>query len=884
MSTLRTFFKRLFYYSSRQLYRRRRTYLSIFVTSVVLLTLVTTFLEMIESNSLKSIEQTKNGYYHASFLEQTTDFSSDMAEHSKVETAFAIPYTSRMASSDDTSVPAKLVVCTDEIADFLEVTYLWGSPPADGEIAIPADVYRAYGYLDAETENDLYFKASKMTYFPLKISGIFETNDHSVGYAFVTEKTAAAIDAETGAHELYDIYITCKNASDKYIAKIVEYMIKEYRIPSTESQSYPDTKTTINNRHDVYEEYINTEYLRAVLKGQATPSVLISMPLILVAALMMAFFMTGQTMRNTPEYGILGTIGATRRHLCTLAAGQILILSLIASVPVILISALLSNTYIHVYNLSFTNTALRFRIPWWDLICASLWFDILSCVFTYIGISKMTLQPPFTLISGSYRNNIPFVKRTSHRAEVGRHRVFRISLLQAMREIRGQMIPSVITSLVCMLLGAFIVAEVVLQMVSSSTITAFGEYAFDGCIEKTSLETSARAPSPISDDVIDSLKKLPEFESGGIYSHISATYDYYSVRGAFILTGDDVTLPFKTENSLHYKNFANSYYAPAVVCDSVTLPMLYTDVIEGDVSRLFTEENTIVLIDSKNSDGYNVGDTVFLCGGYEFYYTTPYSSTPFEEPVEFTIVAVASSSSRYLDVSEVSDGTILMSHESAVNIGLAKSGEYDKYLFKFGDDEMSREKVLSFYDEFESSPSFIRYDCQIYSAETDSARLIRIVNTVMLSLFFFMVLLSLCTITFVDSSLRIDKKKKDFAVLRQIGAKDRDIYRTARAYIIPGAVMAFAFTTVVFILVFYIYVSHTNQNINMQIDMYHPSDETIARWREELRVVKLIITGVYLAAIPMHILIYLSALLAITLPTSRTLKETITDGLRKDTD
>lgn len=878
--------KRLFFYPSRQLYRRRRTYRSIFVTSVILLTLVMTFLEMVDANSLKNTEQVKNGYYHASFLEQSTDFSDDMTKFSRVKTAFSIPYTSRMASSDDTSVPAKLVVCNDDIAEFLEVSYLWGSPPADGEIAVTADVYRAYGYLVADEVNDFYFKASEMTYFPLRISGIFETNDNSVGYAFVTKNTADAIDAETGAHELYDTYITCKNTSDKYIAQVVEKIIKEYRIPNTDSQSRYANSSTILDRHDVYKEYINNDYLRAVLRGQATPSVLISMPLILVAAMIMALFMINQTMRNTPEYGILGTVGANRRQLCTLAAGQILILSLIASVPVIIVSAVISNTYIYVYNLSLADTALRFGIPWWDLICAALWFDVFSCVFTYIGISKMTLQPPFTLISGSYKS-LPFVKRTSHKSEKGRHRIFRISLLQTMREIRGQILPSVTTSVVCMTLGVFIVAEAVLQMVSNATLTSFGEYAFDGCIEKTSLITSARAPSPIYDEVIDSLKSLPEFERGGVYSHISADYFYsdsgYSASGAFILCDDEISLPCKTESKLHYKNYKNGYYAPAIVCDEVTLPILYTDIVAGDPTSLFTEKNTIVLIDDGTNDGYGVGDTVLLCGGYE---RIAASNTVelYSEPVEFTIVAVASASSYYRDVSSVENGTILMSNESAVAIGLANPGEYDSYLFDFHDDETSTEKLLSFYDTFRQSPSFIRYDCSLYSVESYSARLVRIANTVMLSLFFFMVFLSLCTMTFVDSSLRIEKKKSEIAVLRQVGATDRDIHKTTRAYILPGAIIAFAITTVVYILVFYIYTTRTSQNINMQIEMYHPSESTITRWREELRVVKIILTGVYLAALPMHILTYVSALLGITLPTKRVLRETIASGLRKDTD
>ena len=42
--------------------------------------------------------------------------------------------------------------------------------------------------------------------------------------------------------------------------------------------------------------------------------------------------------------------------------------------------------------------------------------------------------------------------------------------------------------------------------------------------------------------------------------------------------------------------------------------------------------------------------------------------------------------------------------------------------------------------------------------------------------------------------------------------------------------------------------------------------------------------SVYAASLPMHLLAYISALLGTVLPTRRALKETITDGIRKDTD
>ena len=64
-TTLRKWFRRLFFYSSRQLMRRRRTYLSVFVTSIVLMTVVMSALEVFEAEWIREDEILADGVYHA---------------------------------------------------------------------------------------------------------------------------------------------------------------------------------------------------------------------------------------------------------------------------------------------------------------------------------------------------------------------------------------------------------------------------------------------------------------------------------------------------------------------------------------------------------------------------------------------------------------------------------------------------------------------------------------------------------------------------------------------------------------------------------------------------------------------------------------------------
>ncbi len=882
--------ERLFFYSSRQLYRRRRSYLSILLTSVVLLTLVMTFLEMMEANSLRYIEFTKNGSHHAVFMEQYNDHAEEFLTHSRVKTAISVPYSSRMASSDDTSVPAKIVVCNEEIAEYLDVNYIWGSPPEDGEIAVPANVYRSYGYLIAGEVNDLYFKASQMTYFPMRISGIFEYNNHKAGYAFVTENTAAAIDAETGAVEKFDTYINCKNFSDRYIAQVVEELIDEYRIGGTAEQSRRGTeKSTILNRQKIWADYINKEFLSSVLQQEVIPVVMISMPIILIAALMMASFMSNWTARNSPEYGVLGAIGANRRHLCVMAAGQILLISAAASVPVILLSAVISNVYIQVYNMSVTDVGLVFRIPWGNLVQAALWFDVFSCLFTYVGISRLTMQAPFLLISGSYRSNLPFIQVSSQKLETSRHKVFHISLLRSLREIRMQILPAVITSLVCIVCGAFVVIQVVLSMQSSGKLDVYGQYSYDACVREAVRVDNLRENAPFDREAIEMLEAFEMVEPGGIYSHIMPKREYhdsgYTGYGAFLFLEEadapEVVKPPEFQNI----EYGDGYPFYTVVCDSMTLSLLYTDAWEGNPEDILTTANSIVVIADApptEDSGIRAGDTILLTGKHEFSNYTKTSKLP-EEPMEFTVAAVVSGSDRYKEVAATRGGMILMSEESAVSLGLMESGEYERYFFNFREGTTTEEQ-LAFYEVLRNTPKFLRYDHELYSLETESVKRVRIVNTALVFLFFFMVFFSLCTMTCVDSSLRIEKTKNELAVLRQVGAKDRDIYRTTRTYSVVTAVLALILTTGLFIVVYYFGIGKMNQDINIQIDRFHPSEETIARWRERVQTTKLILLCVYAASLPMHLLAYISSVLGTILPTRRALKETITDGIRKDTD
>ena len=188
---LKTRLRRLFFYSSRQIARRPRMYLSVFITSVILVTLVMTALMLFESYYLNRVELDAAGTYSASILSQPNDLCERIEKYDSVKQVWTIPWTSKLASSVDASAPGKLVAETEEIDALLGVRWIWGGPPADGEIAVPKQLYKSCRWLMAGEENDLYFKAAEMIYEPMRISGVFTVYDESQNYILATPATAA---------------------------------------------------------------------------------------------------------------------------------------------------------------------------------------------------------------------------------------------------------------------------------------------------------------------------------------------------------------------------------------------------------------------------------------------------------------------------------------------------------------------------------------------------------------------------------------------------------------------------------------------------------------------------------------------------------------------
>jgi len=895
MPTIKKMLLRLFFYSSRQLRRRRRSYLSIFATSVVLLSLVMTFLEMMESLYLRDLEIDKNGYHHLLIRESTTDYTDEIAKDSRIESTWAIPYTSLLASSDDASAPARVAVPTEEIYDRLDVRYVWGNAPGDGEIAVSTELYNAYAYLTAGEENELYFKATEMTYFPLRVSGIFEANDKDAGYVFVTQSTADAIDKETRAKTKYDLYVRGKYDSVRNLSLIMYDIYNDLRLSDTQWQQLVplNQKDLDNTKYTQYEkkygEYINIAYLEDLEYQSAAPLIAVSMPVIAIAALMMASFMANWVTSNSEEYGILGAIGANRRQICTISSGQILLIGMIAAIPVVLLSAGVSNIYISTFNsASGTDVDYIFAVPWMKLIEAALWWCVLSCFFSYIGIARITMEMPFVLISGQAKYKIPFVARSSDKLMRAKNKILSLSLLKAKRVLKSRIAIAFITSLICIVCGVFLTILIMYRGAASSGIELYQKLSADISVSEKEEFNSYGRDVPLTEELAAELSEHPLIAKVGLYDIISSNDFSMGAERRMMEAGDTIYqhYPFIQDESA-----SDGYSSETVITlDRTAMEMASFAVMEGDPYRIFEDPSCVVAsISEFAGNPPQVGDKITVSGtqkvvmreGKNEWGTYTYRDVYHTESYEYTVCAVVIPIGDYKDL-RIPAFTYLMSDDGRQLCGL-EGGQWSRILGWFAEDA-SKDELRPMYENLLVSPSFLRYDITTPKVQSEYEEKIQLATTVMLCFFFGMVYVSFCTSTYTDSFLKVTKERREIAILRQIGADDNAIHRSVRSETYPTVILALCISLAVLLLVPTIYVMVEVAHTRALADYAHFPAEVTERLVGEIIQKGLIMYLLFLPSIPMHIISAGVTALGAYLPTKRILKDTIAEGIRKDTD
>ena len=869
---LRIFGRRLFFYSSRQLFRRKRTYLSVFLTSIALMTVAMAALEVLEVEWLRGEEILAFGNYHAKIEGALYDYSEEIAEDSTVREAWAIPWSSWLASSVDASLPARVSVENETTDRALNVTYIWGHPPGDGEIAVSDSLYASVNWLEVGSVNDLWFSATKMTYFPLTVSGIYTDNDLNAEYVFVTENTARQIDRETGAVMKYDNFFNCDYNSDRYVAKTFDRLWHRLRLSESDFQTLKTDgpKEGPSAQAIKYSNYINGSTLNSQVKYAATPVVIEVLPIVAAAALILAVFMTNWSKANAPELGILGAIGANRIQLCAISAGQILLITALSAPVVVPLSALFSLVYVTAFNRAVVGIGYVFSIPWRNLFKSTLWFVALSTVFTYLGIAAMTREPSFVLISGSYRGKSPLVRKSSRALERVKDKVARLALLETLRQIGPEVVHAVIGSLISLVLGYFLLNQIFAHISAVDNIQLIQNRLQADTVIAAKTDPYGRytGKATIPASLADDLAGIDGIASCGRVSELDSWGWEFPDKNTTIET-------------FPHSNLSGDWDSAGVyVTDRDGLPFLMGAVREGDPDELFSDPYAVVIAAGPSNpylETLRIGQEFQLIPSL-----TIRSGTPIlpEDPVTFHIAAVVSRA----EGSRIS-GAILVNPEGAEAEGLLPRDVCQKLYLSY-DPDLTQEEGEALTEKLMSLPALLRYDVSNERYLSESEKGIELAHGIMTGLFLGTVLLAFCVLTYMNASMKTARSRREFAVERQMGASDRDIYKKMRVMTYPSAVISVGLTVAVVLGFCAFHILTAMAELNIQADMFPLTytPEFYAKCREEIFGLVAYILPILAAALPMQIVTALTAVLGTVIPTRRLLREPVTEGLRKDTD
>ena len=871
--------RRLFFYASRQLWRRRRTYLAVFAVSVVLLALVMAALELFESYHLQSLEIASAGTHHAAIYDQPNDWSEEIMKDGGVTSVTVIPHNARLASSVDATAPGKVTVENERIDAILGVRYLWGSPPGEGEIAVPLSLYREEGWLEAGEVNDLYFKATDMTYEPLRLSGIFTVSNIGADYVFVTEKTARRIDKATGAHEKVDLYLTFRHVSDRYAAHVLHRLWRKIPFIETDAQA----RLEIDNEHASlrtrYEEYLNLEFLNNQRRYTAAPHLLWMLPVIAAAALVLAAFMIAWTRSHAPELGILGSMGADKRDLCAIPAGQILLITFAASPPVVLLSACLSRIYLKTYNEVLTGVGFRFAVPWGKLAGAAVLFVSLSTLFTYLGIARLAEEPPFPLISGSFRSKMPFVRASSRFLSKMRDRVASFALLQSIRELRQEILNVAVSALIPTILGAVLLLLLVYRSSMSAALFHIGAEPAADCVVSSLSEIDENVPDPLplTEEIRGEILSMDGVERCLPFSWFGYSNAKYRYQGGWIISNEpQVRLG---EDGMWER-------VPFCVGNEETASMLVSSVLEGDPDEVFRDPGAMIYVRGKDAGShpdYRVGD--LLDAAPETHASA--DNGIIAAPKEFFQLRVCAVVTLKRDPKVLEDNVscFLLSRAGGEAFGLSPADEYQKLYIDYRAD-MDEEAHLDCADAIQNAFFLLRYHVQnLRTPSRLEAAEIR-VTTEMFLILASMVLLAFAVTTMLASRMKTSRLQRDFAVIRQLGADDGDVMKTMRTGVYLNAAVAFGASLCVLLAAAIVYTIHNSWQLGIEIsshrDTYTP--EAILYERRRILEAAAYILAVFPLSLPFHALTCLASLAGTIPPTARLLHESIAEGLRKDTD
>ncbi len=905
MKLLLGYFKKVFWYAKAQILRRKRSYRSMFVVSIVMLSFVFINLILNEAHILSSISAVPGGAHHIMFYGVSEQQAKGAAGHRLIKDSIIIPVIATMESSVDSSTVGKVAVLTDDVIRFMQIGVTHGNLPEDNEIIVPRNIYSRHSFLILGKEQDMYFDSAEFIYRSMSLGGLYNCTDEESPYVFVNEKTGAEIQEATGNEVVYDVFLTITVESDRSAATLAGEIIHAQKILDTEVQA---VNRDADTERRMYRDFINIEAAGYRVRNELDENRVASMGGVVIAALIMASFMTNYTERHVSEYGILAAYGAKRRHLFGVVIGQVLFITVLSMIPVVLISMGAAWLYTEQYNaarLEF-NLPVIMQIPQGNLVKYAIWYILILTFLCSLTMKKMLSQFPYPMVRGSTAAKIPFVRNSSRFLEKAKDKVRHAAFLQSIRQVKRQIIPALATSVICIVCAAFVGNNLILTGFIDEyaahlyTKTHFAGYdGYMGAADTAGYEDGFWRGYVHVDDLellasLDGVKAVGGIRTGiRVEEYGETAYLLNDNQIEMLVTEDrsDITDDaYRTFYSATHVHESDSYEARAhyreilengayakftpYYCDPALLPFLVERTLDGDVNRLYTEENGIIIVDNawKNDDShYHAGDTLRIRKNAD------------AESIEVTVCAVISGNYvEGLDVAMV-NGCVILSAETGEKVD-GFPAELRKGVYFTFDDGLTDAEYQALCDEISNNVSLIRYKTTFYETERLQATKMETLENAVTAAFFVMLYVAMCVLDYYHSSENILAQRKEFCTLRQMGASEKAIKKTTRTDLYVGQLLSIGITVALAIVAILCINGYCANLANMYRFDFAGDKQVLAQMLamvKDMQVTYCTMTGLLLlGTIPLHGLALLTAVAGTVLPTRQILKENIAQTLK----
>ncbi len=850
------YLRRIFWYSRFMLMRRHRSYRSMFAVSLVILTFVFTNLILNEARILGTLSSSFGGTHHVMFLGLDGEEAKTAAEHEGVKDCIIVPVIAKLESSAESATVGKLAVLTEEIADFMQVGITHGTRSTDNGILLPRNLYAAHPYLRLGTEQDMFFESDRLICRRMSLDGLYSCTDSESPYIFVNETTGEAIKAETGHTVTFDVYLTLKIDSDRNAAKVAGEIIRRCGIRDSDAQQI---NAESGDERRVYADYINVGAASYRYRNGLDINRAASAVGLIIGAVIMASFMTSHTMRHMGEYGVLAAYGAGRRHLFGTVMTQTLFVTVLSLVPVLLLSMGGASVYEKLYNSARLADALPviMGIPRGTMLSHAVWYLLLLTFVSYLSLGKALAAFPAPMIRGTAGERIPFVSRSSRFLERTRDKVGHIALLQALRKVKGDILPAIAASVICVLCAAFLGYNIVSVTLWNGKADDYGANLLDGTLIPITQagESDLSFRGYITEEAMARLASFDGVKTvGGLRTEMKVTDSgqVYFGMGTFRGEGtESIFIP---------------YY-----CDQAILPYLYETVTAGDPTAIFTDPHSLILVDNtpQNGSPYTVGDTL-----------TVVTDTAREE---MRVAAVVTGG--YLPDLDLNmtDGCMILSNEAGEMLDGFPHTMRKTVYFTF-DDTLTEEEVTDLCRRIREDTDLLRYQVSFTrTSQRNAAKMARLENGTT-AVFFGMLYFALCVLDYYNSKERIYAERKAFCTLRQLGAREKDIRRTTGLSVLPAQLLSLGVTAAIAFFAVIVVLWYTTNLANMYRMSFEGRPDILERMlamvREMRRTYFGMIGGVTLLSLPFHLLAALTAHLGTVLPTRHILRENIAETLK----